>query len=194
MASTSHPYGLRPVRRIDGTPYAGEMRQFAIKSGYATDINPGDIVAVGTDGYLARVSGTSDLGDGVVGVFMGVQIVDNGQTEILSPFRPNWVGGTTVQSAMAYVVDDPNVAFQIQADDTLAQTALGACFAVVNPGTGNAHASNTALDASSAGTSGPLKLIDFVRAPGSAVGDAYTDVIVKFNPDAHAYTSGTGVA
>jgi len=38
-----------------------------------------------------------------------------------------------------------------------------------------------------------FKLVDFVNAPGSTVGDAFTDVIVKFNPSSHAYTAGLGL-
>ena len=38
-----------------------------------------------------------------------------------------------------------------------------------------------------------FRIVDFVDAPGSAVGDAYTDVIVKFNPGSHSYTNQTGI-
>jgi hypothetical protein len=36
--------------------------------------------------------------------------------------------------------------------------------------------------------------VDFVDSTTSTVGDAYTDVLVKFNPSSHAYTAGLGVA
>jgi hypothetical protein len=37
-------------------------------------------------------------------------------------------------------------------------------------------------------------LVGFVNGPFSAVGDAYTDVLVKFNIAQHSYTNATGVA
>lgn len=194
MAKEHNPYGLRPVRRVDGLPYAGQVRHFAIESEYGEDINFGDLVAVNDDGYLVRVSGTTDLGSGVVGVFAGVHLEDNGEAPIFAPFGDKWVAGTKAQSARGYVIDDPFVVFQIQADGTLGQDALGKCFAIVNPGDTGLKVSNIALNASSAGASGPFKVVGFVRNLDSEVGDDYTDVEVIFTPGSHAYLDGTGVS
>jgi len=38
----------------------------------------------------------------------------------------------------------------------------------------------------------PVRIIDFVDGPNSAVGDSYTDVIVKFNAG-HLYDNTTGL-
>ena len=38
-----------------------------------------------------------------------------------------------------------------------------------------------------------FKIIDFVNSTTSSVGDAKTDVLVKFNPKSHAYSNGTGI-
>ena len=194
MAKTASPYGLRPVRRLDGLPFSGQVRHLPIQSGYASDINPGDIVAVDNSGYVVRVSGTTTLGDGVVGVFVGMYQGDNGQTPVLAPYGENWKSGTTVQDAMAYVVDDPNVEFQVQANGSLDIDAVGKCFAIVNPSPSGEKTSKIALNSSSVGTTGPFKVVDMVRTVHSQPGDAYTEVIVKFNHGTHAYTSSTGVS
>ena len=44
-----------------------------------------------------------------------------------------------------------------------------------------------------AGTAG-FRLVGFAQGPFSAVGDAKTDVLVKFNIGQHSYTNATGVA
>jgi len=72
---------------------------------------------------------------------------------------------------------------------------LGANFAVVQ-GSGSTSTGNSAvsLDASTVATTNtlPLRLIDFWTSPDSAVGDAFTDCIVKWNAG-HAYGNTTGI-
>ena len=200
MAKTAAPYGLRPINLVGGQVYAGSTRQIKIASGYAANIFFGDIVAIATDGTLVKVTATGADGTtnkfpaGVVGVFMGCTYTDPTLKYKLN--AQYWPTGTVAADAMAYVCDDPDALFQIQADDTLAQTALGANFAVVqNAGSTTTGDSKVALDASSLGTDTflPLRLVDFVDGPFSSVGDAYTDAIVKFNFGIHSYYSATGV-
>ena len=100
-------------------------------------------------------------------------------------------------NATAYVVTDPGVTFQVQADGAIAQTALGHnapltgaqnATTSVNTSTGK---SNVALDATTATATKAFKVIGFVTKPGSAIGDAKTDVLVKFNLPYHQM--GTGI-
>ena len=53
--------------------------------------------------------------------------------------------------------------------------------------TGN---SNNAVVAASVATAAAFKIIGFVSGPG----DAYTDVLVKFNPGQHVYNTATYTA
>ena len=47
MASTATPYGLRPVRRLDGLPYAGSTNMYLIDpAGEATNIFYGQVVYI----------------------------------------------------------------------------------------------------------------------------------------------------
>lgn len=54
--------------------------------------------------------------------------------------------------------------------------------------------SKNAVDISTVATTNtlPLKIIDFVDGPDSAVGDAYTDVLVTFNVG-HQLLNATGI-
>jgi hypothetical protein len=86
---------------------------------------------------------------------------------------------------------------KFRADDTLAQSALGINIGVVNPTAGSTVTGNSTM-AADVGTIDAtdtiaFKIIDFVNSTTSSVGDAKTDVLVKFNPKSHAYSNGTGI-
>lgn len=200
MATTASPYGLKPVNLIGGLPYAGSTRLIKIASAYGTNIFYGDIVSILAAGTIAKVTATGADGTtnafpaGVIGVFVGCTYTDpNLKYKV---FRQYWPASTVATDAYAYVVDDPNVVFKAQADDTMAQATLGSNVCVVQ-GSGSTVTGNSAvaLDASSAATDTflPFRIVGFVDAPGSAVGDTYTDCLVKFNAGIHSYTSGTGI-
>ena len=201
MATTATPYGLRPINEVSGTPYAGATRKLPIASGYGTNIFYGSVVVIAADGTIQLMTDIGSQADqfpvGTIGVFMGCSYTDATMGFVN---RQSWPANQVANDALAFIVDDPNVAFQMQADGAVAQAALGRNAPLANVQstttgstlTGN---SNVALDATVASTSGiAFRIVDFVNAPGSAVGDAFTDVIVKFNPIAHSYTNPTGTA
>ena len=197
MSATAAPYGLRPINLIGGLPFAGSTRQIKIASGYAADIFNGDVVQVHTDGTITKVTNVGSNADpfpaGAVGIFVGCAYTDATMGFIT---RQYWPTGTVAADAVAYVVDDPNALFMIQADGALTQTNLHKNFPIVqtagSTATGN---SKIALDADQGNTTATIafKVVDFVNSSTSKVGDAYTDVIVKFNPSSHAYLAGLGV-
>lgn len=199
MSAIATPYGLKPVNLIGGRVYAGALRQLKIASAYNTAIGYGDIVQVGTNGTIQKVTevGTNaaPFPAGTVGVFLGCSYTDPVLKYFLT--AQQWTAGTVAPDAMAFICDDPDAVFQIQANGTVAQTDLHTNCPVVqgavNTATGN---STVSLDISGKNTTATIafKIIDFVNAPGSTVGDAYTDVLVKFNPSSHAYLAGLGVA
>ena len=200
MATSATPNGLRPVNLIGGLPYSGSTRLIKIGSAYATNIFYGDIVSILAAGTIAKVTATGADGTtnafpaGVVGVFLGCTYTDpNLKYKV---FKQYWPASTVATDAYAYVVDDPNVVFQAQANGSLDQTSLGANVCVVQTaGSTTTGDSAVALNASSVNTSTflPFRIVGFVDGPFSAVGDAYTDTLVKFNSGIHSYTSGTGV-
>jgi len=201
MATTAAPYGLRPINLIGGQVFSGSTRQIAITSAYNTNIFFGDIVAIdATNGTIVKVAKTGTDGTtnalpaGVVGVFLGCTYTDPTLKYKLN--SQYWPASTAASDAMAYVCDDPDTLFQIQASGTVAQTSLGANFPLVQTaGSTTTGDSKVALLYSAGGTDTflPLRLVDFVNGPFSTVGDAFTDCIVKFNFGIHSYYSATGV-
>lgn len=201
MSATATPYGFKPVNEIGGLPYAGSTRQIKIASGYASNIYYGSVVSIVAAGTIEIVTTNGDNSTpfpaGTIGVFVGCTYT-NPSTKQLT-FAQYWPTGTVASDAMAYVVDDYNTLFQVQADGSLAQATLGSnaiLAAVQSTSTGSTTTgnSNTALSTSVATTSGyAFRIVDFVESTTSTVGDAYTDVLVKFNPVAHSYNNPTGI-
>jgi hypothetical protein len=203
MAATAAPYGLRPVKRLDGMSYAGSITQYLIDpAGEATNIFNGQVVYLGTDGYIAIVTATgadattnawpagSSKQTGAIGVFVGCEYVNAQGQLIHSQYYPSAYAAPTGTSIKAYVIDDPNVLFQAQLDaGSMTQAAVGqnTCFAAVqSTSTGSTRTGNStsALDATIASTTMPFRIVSFV----SPVGDAYPDVLVKFNPTWHTHS------
>jgi hypothetical protein len=200
MATTASPYGLRPVNRVDGMPYAGATQTFLIDpAGEATNIFYGQVVIIGADGYLAISTATgADVttnnlgGDGVgaIGVFVGCEYVNAQGQVINAQFYPSGTTGVVT----AKVITDPSVVFQAQLDGSGAQTVLGTntfFAAVQSTSTGSTRTGNStsALDATVQAAAAAFRIVGFASTPG----DAFTDVLVKFNPSAHSYTNNVGL-
>jgi len=201
MATTAAPYGLRAVNHIGGTPYAGSTRLLPIASGYATNIFYGSGVQIAAAGTIEIVTDLGNNADqfpaGVIGVFVGVTYTDPNLGTVV--FRQNYPTGTVADDIRAYVIDDPNVIFQAQADGQVTQADLGqnTNFAAVQSTTtgdttnGN---SNSAVSATTATTATiAFRIVDFVDSPTSTVGDAFTDLLIKFNAGIHSYDRGLGI-
>ena len=201
MASSATPYGLKAVNLIGGQPYAGSTRQIKIASGYGTNIFNGSVVSIVAGGTIEIVTTNGDNSTpfpaGTIGVFVGCTYTDPSTGNIT--FKQNWPTGTVASDAMAYIVDDPDVVFQVQADGAVTQADLGqnvhlAAVQSTNTGDTTTGNSTSSVSATTAVTSGfAFRIVDFVDAPGSTIGDAFTDLLVKFNPDSHSYTNKTGI-
>ena len=201
MATTASPYGLKAVNHIGGTPYAGSTRLLPIASGYAVNIYNGSVVAIVAAGTVEIVTDLGNNADafpaGVIGVFVGVTYTDPNLGTVV--FRQNWPTGTVADDAQAYIIDDPDVVFMAQANGAVTQADLGqnTNFAAVQSTTtgdttnGN---SNSAVSSTTATTATiAFRIVDFVDSPTSTVGDAFTDLLLKFNAGIHSYTNSTGI-
>ncbi len=200
MATTASPYGLRPINRVDGMPYAGATQTFLIDpAGEATNLFYGQVVIIGADGYLALSTATgADIttnnlggsGVGAIGVFVGCEYVNAQGQVINAQYYPSGTTGVVT----AKVITDPNVVFQAQLDGSGAQSVLGTntfFAAVQSTSTGSTQTgnSNSALESTVVTTAAAFRIVGFASTPG----DAFTDVLVKFNPSAHSYLNNVGL-
>ena len=192
MATTAAPYGARPINTTSASgSYTGKVQHIKIASAYGTAIFYGDFVKLVTAGTVEKDTGTTACTP--IGVFMGCKYTDSTTNQMT--FNQQWPASMAASDAMAYVVTAPEVLFQMQGDEAVAQAALGANSAVVQTaGSTSIGNSKNAVDGSTVATTNtlPVKIVDFVDGPTSSVGDAYTDVIVKFNVG-HQLTNTTGI-
>ena len=191
MSATAAPYGARPIGTLSANgSFSGKVRHIKIASGYAANIYTGVFVKLVSAGTIEKDTGTATMTP--VGIFMGCAYTDPTSKQLT--FNQRWPTGTVAADAVGYVIDDPNVIFQMQANGTIAQTALGEnAQGVQTAGSDSIGQSKNAVNATTATTATlPLRIIDFVSGPDSVVGDSFTDVICKFNAG-HQYSNTTGV-
>jgi hypothetical protein len=200
--SVTQTYGLKPVNRLDGLPYAGAIRQIPIAAAYATAILNGDTVKVDTNGYLVANT-TSNSGDSV-GVLVGCAYTNSSGQPVQGQFYPASTS-TTTALAFGYVVDDPNAVFKVVASSgqTTTPTAysralVGSNVALsINTGSTITGDSYYGIDGASAGTTAtlPVRVVDVVpdtaTGPANASATTYYEFLVKFN--LHQYTDTTGI-
>ena len=203
MATTAAPYGLRPVKRVDGMPYAGAYSTYLIDpAGYAVNIYNGSVVYLNANGYINIVTGTgadattndwptgSTSVTGGVGVFVGCSFINAQGQLIFSQYYP----ASTTGVVQAFVVDDPMVLFQAQLDGTATQAAVGAntfFAAAQSTSTGNTRTGNStsALESTVVTVPAAFRILGFA----SPVSDAFPDVLVKINLGFHSMTVNTGL-
>lgn len=194
--TVSAPYGLKPINRIDGLPYAGAFRQIPVAAGFGTAIFNGDTVQINSDGYLIK-STTTDSGT-IVGVCMGGQYVNSSGQTVQGQFIPASIS-TSTNLAYAYVIDDPMALFKVavvSSGTTMSsagRTVVGSNLALVlNAGNTTTGDSAFAVTLTGAGTTAtiPVRVIDVVPETATAA-DTYTELLVKINT--HQYNNTTGV-
>jgi hypothetical protein len=195
-------YGLKPVNRLDGLPYAGAIRQIPIASGYATAILNGDTVKIDTNGYL--VAGSATATGSNVGVFLGCSYVNSSGQPVQGQYYPA-LQSTSTALAFGYVVDDPNAVFKVVS--TNGQTTVPTAFTraiigsnvALSVATGSTSTGDSyyGIDGTSAATTNtlPIRVVDVVpdtaTGPANATATTYFEFLVKFN--LHQYTDTTGI-
>ena len=194
MSSSASPHGGRTIGTIVGRPYQGKVTKKKKKNAFGTSIFYGDFVKWADDNpntTIQKDTGTTACTP--IGVFLGCAYTD----PTTGQFTPNqyFPASTAADDIVAYVATDPFILMQMQSDEALTQDDLGKNFAVVQTAGSTAiGTSKNAVDGSTAATTNtlPLKLVDFVDGPDSAIGDTYTDVLVMFNVG-HQLLNTTGI-
>ena len=191
MANKVEKFGLRPYRKLDGTPLVGAQNRYTIASNYATAIFQGDLVIPVTGGNIERYPGNTSTA--VVGVFNGVFYTD--PTTQKPTFKNFYPGSVAASDITAFVVDDPDAVFLVDADATFARADLFQNYSLTavsgNTKTGN---SLQQLDVSESGTNATfiVQAIDISQDPdNSDTSSANANILVRINN--HFYRSGTGI-
>lgn len=187
MANSNGPFGLKPLRVLSGGEVS--MTKYSVATDYATAIYTGDLVKLtGTDTNLAK-SASGDIVS--IGVFAGCQWRTAKGDVVFSPYWPGVSDSKT--DIKAYVYDNPQTVFLVQADGCLAANIGNVCD--INVGTGNASTGLSGLYAVvsglSATTGGTLRVLRLWDNPKNEYGSyAKIEVVIA----EHAYHTGAASA
>ena len=208
MANVDAPFGLRPVRHLDGRSWNGSTRMYLCPSGDGTAVFVGDAVI---SGGSAGAAGTVVNGIDVEGMQTVVQAAATNTliVGVVVGFLPdpdNLMRKHRAASTnrIALVCDDPTVVYEIQ-EDSVTNTIVAADIgenADLIVGTGNATTGISAMELDSGdhktGTA-QLRILGLVKRPDNNIGDNATSasstyVNAKFEVliNEHAYKSTTG--
>jgi hypothetical protein len=194
MANVSEKFGLRPYRKLDGTPLVGAQNRYTVKAGYATAIFQGDLVIPTSTGNIEKH--TAGNSAAVVGVFNGVFY--NDPTTQKPTYKNYYPGGVTPTQGdvTAFVVDDPDAVFLADADTVFTRAMLYKNYSVTNTtGVTQTGISKAQLDVGASGTATTfvIQAIDISQDPdNSDTSSANANILVRINN--HFYRSGTGLA
>lgn len=181
MSSIASPFGLRPSHRAGGIGVS-LRRALAggIPSGYATAIGENSPIKLGGGNLVAAVgTNAGDSTGGIIGAFAGVEYTDaNGRRQESN----QWLANTVATNIIAFYYDDPYMTYEVQANGTLNQTAIGSEIdfnnVTVNTTTGQCTGSVDTTTLSS-GAQRLLRIIGITPGADNAFGDAFTIVQVQ---------------
>lgn len=193
-------YGLKPVKHAKGgivrTNNFSGVNGYRIAATAPSAFFEGDLVSL-SSGNIVTDMGAASPG-AVVGVFWGAEYVDNSTGEV--KFVRSIPASTVAKDKYkVYVYDDPDVVYQIEADqDTTALTSanVGNNVQIVASPTGSAitHKSGLVADSSTAATGnagfpltvlGSAELDDSFTSAGTSM-----DILVKINTHQFGIAAG----
>lgn len=176
MSATSAPFGFRPAYHPTGLDRASK---YAITGGYVSVIYKGMPVILNTNGTVVQGTAAADL----LGVFAGCEYVDTTGKPTWSNY---WPAGQTVLAGtvpLAWVYDNPDIVYEVQADGSIAATAVGDQADVSNVTAGSASTGLSAATLSAslagAGVQAQWRIVGFSQAVDNTPGDAFTVVQVQ---------------
>ena len=214
MASTSSPYGLKPINLIGGQAFnGGVIRDIPLVANSATAFAVGNVIQLGNTGIPSSIAATptaidipnaADATAGIVGVCVGVSYVDPTlKLQSFGQYLPANAITSGYTNVFIRVCDDPDQLYQIQGSAAFGTLTNGPAGAIgKNAALGNFGANattglstiNLVVGANggslAATTTLAMRVVDVVAE--SAL-DNYPDLIVKFNVGVHSYTNALGV-
>jgi hypothetical protein len=176
MANLDTPFGFKPVRNMNGSPWNGKANVYYVPSTDATALFKGDAVklagaadATGKFPTVAQAAATN----AVCGVIIG--FADNPHV-MIHPDTPNRDYRPASTAMYVLVVDDPFVIFEVQEDSvgnsiTAAMVGLATDIVV---GTGSTTTGKSAMELDSSDTAtaaGQCRIMRLVNREDNALGD-----------------------
>ena len=162
MANTDTPFGMKPIRYLNGSPWNGACRMYCILSTESSNAYAiGDPVVVTGDSDSSGISTVilATAGSGITGIIVGYGgSVYGGPGAVPGSLETTVIPATKGHNWYVMVADDPNIIFEVQEAD--GGTALTAAAVGLNAnlvaGTNNGYVSGWELDNSTEATTATL--------------------------------------
>lgn len=189
MSATYTPFGLKPVYHPSGLVrslnYTGAFdAEATFYSGTAVSLDN-----AGSASTLIVATDAPTVDQRLGGVFAGVEYTDASGRRTVS----KWLGPAlgTVSDYVIWLFMDPEIVYEIQADGSIANTAVGQQYNLLDNnsgqiiGNGGLGTSTAGLDPTNvaAGDQGQVQVVGLGREITNAWGDAKTIVQVKLAND-----------
>lgn len=191
MPNTNAPFGFKQIKGTGSAPtYEQSVRKIA--SNNTTKIYFGDAVIPLSTGYIAQATASTVR---MEGIFVGCKYLSTSQKRTV--WSNYWPGADATGDVEAYIVDDPNAQFIVQAGGTNVGFANIGEYIQINVGSGNTATGISGMYVESPNTTVtlPFRVVGLVDSPPGANGTditaAYNQVIVAFN-NASTRTNGAG--
>lgn len=184
MANINAPFGFKHTGSVSGSGLSFRQSVRKIASANGTAIFKGDAVIPLNTGYITAATASTVP---MAGIFIGCQYLSVSTGRVIN--SPFWPGADANGDVTAYIIDNPDALFEVQADSTGLPFAKLNQNIQLNVGAGG----NTATGVSGMYVSGtpaststyPFILVDLVTdpagAPGTDATSGYNIVIVGFN-------------
>ena len=176
MANTDTPFGFKPVKHLNGSPWNGKVNVYYIPSTDGTAMFKGDAVklagsadATGKFPTIAQAAATN----AICGVIVG--FADNPYVGI-NPDYPNLNYRPASTAMYALVVDDPFVIFEVQEDsvgNSITADMVGLATDIV-VGTGSTTTGRSAMELDSSDTAtaaGQCRIMRLVNRDDNELGN-----------------------
>ena len=184
MTATLAGFGLRPAYHPSGVirPRAYKVVD-ATQAAYATTLYKGVPVKLVTDGSIAQATEGADW----LGVFESAEYTDANGKPTKSPYL--LASSTGITNVVIYVVDDPDVVFEVQSSAAVANTAVGDQLTTFSNTSGYTEADGTTAIGQStmamsgtlatAGSQGMMTVLGLAGLPDNLWSDTYPVLQVK---------------
>jgi hypothetical protein len=194
MANVLGPFGFLQWGTNSGPVNFAENHNppYRIAAGYATQIFYGDAVRMNVSGPTGYVEQWAN-GDGatatriLVGIFVGCSYFSTSAQQTV--YKRYWVGSDATGDVSAYIVDDPNAQFKVQAGiaTAITQASVGQTADIVATPVGNTTTGASGMSLSTPTTTStlPFKVVNVINSPPTANGSdlttPYNYVVVSMN-------------
>lgn len=166
MANRNSPYGFKPIKKLDSSPFCGEVFMFYLPSTDAVDMFPGDLVNLAGSSNSAKQNGfqagtmptvvkaTAGATNRILGAIVDVYK----PTDIDDSLRKRYRVAST--NALVMVALANNVIFSAQADEDIEADDIGSNidYVVGSGGDTVSAASSAQVDSSTVGAGATLQL------------------------------------